>query len=121
MQQQIQSIRPFIGSGNFTLSRSFYRDMGFEEVILSPNMSLFRIGDFGFYLQDAYVKDWVDNTMLFLEVADLDSHYADILARNLQAKYDTMKLSVIQHLDWGREYFLHDPAGILWHIGQFSK
>ena len=23
------------------------------------------------------------------------------------------------YLDWGNEFFLHDPSGILWHIGKF--
>ena len=22
---------------------------------------------------------------------------------------------------WGKEGFVHDPSGILWHIGEFSK
>ncbi len=26
----------------------------------------------------------------------------------------------IQKYDWGKECFLHDPSGILWHIGEFS-
>jgi hypothetical protein len=62
MKHQIKSIRPFIGAKNFEVSRSFYRDLGFEETVLSPNMSVFKIGDTTFYLQSAYVKDWIDNT-----------------------------------------------------------
>ena len=36
MEQKAISIRPFIGAKNFKLSRSFYRDLGFEESVLSP-------------------------------------------------------------------------------------
>lgn len=70
MNNKATSIRPFIGAKDYDLSRSFYRDLGFEEVVLSNDMSLFKIDQLGFYLQHAYVKDWIDNSMIFLEVDD---------------------------------------------------
>jgi catechol 2,3-dioxygenase-like lactoylglutathione lyase family enzyme len=121
MQNKAISIRPFIGAENFGLSRSFYRDLGFQEKVLSPNMSLFKTDNLGFYLQDAYVKDWIDNTMLFLEVEDVDRYWNELLALDLPAKYQRVKLTPIRTYDWGRECFLHDPSGILWHFGEFSK
>ena len=57
MEHKARSIRPFIGAADFELSRNFYRDLGFQESILSSNMSYFKTGGTGFYLQDAYVKD----------------------------------------------------------------
>jgi len=68
MNHKVISIRPFIGAKDFDVSRRFYRDLGFEEVVLEHNFSYFKTEGIGFYMQDAYVKDWVDNTMLFLEV-----------------------------------------------------
>jgi len=93
-----KSIRPFIGSKNYSISREFYKNLGFEEVITSEKMSYFYIKEFGFYLQDAYVKDWVDNSMIFLEVDNLES--------------------TLEHRN---EFFLHDPSGILWHFGKFHS
>jgi hypothetical protein len=84
-------------------------------------MSYFQTEGFGFYLQDAYVKDWVDNTMIFLEVEDVDRHRNELLALNLTAKYKTVKVTPIHDDWWGREYFLHDPSGILWHFGELAK
>ncbi|WP_339923989.1 glyoxalase [uncultured Cyclobacterium sp.] len=117
MEHKIKSIRPFIGARDYELSRQFYKDLGFEEVVIPSNMSYFKSGDFGFYLQDAYVKDWVDNTMLFMEVEDLDAQFEKIKA--LSQKYKGVRLSGIVYNDWGNEFFLHDPSGILWHIGVF--
>lgn len=116
-----KSIRPFIGSENFETSRNFYRDLGFEEVVLFHNMSLFQTGKFGFYLQDAFVKDWLDNTMVFMEVEDLDQFYKDISNLDLPSRYDGVRLIPVKTFDWGRECFLHDPSGILWHFGEFKK
>jgi len=121
MNHKAISIRPFIGAKDFDVSRRFYRDLGFEEVVLEHNFSYFKTEGIGFYLQDAYVKDWVDNTMLFLEVDDVARYYDEILALDLPSKYEGVRLVPIRNHPWGRECFLHDPSGILWHIGEFKK
>ena len=121
MEYQAKSIRPFIGANNIKISRNFYLDLGFEENILSEKMSYFKTEKIGFYLQDAYVKDWVDNTMIFMEVDDVVWFWNELQALNLTTKYETVKLVSIKELDWGRECFIHDPSGILWHIGEFYK
>jgi hypothetical protein len=118
MKQEIKSIRPFIGSENFEISRSFYKDLGFEEIILEPKLSLFTWDNIGFYLQDAYVKDWIDNTMLFIEVGNVDGFWEGLQQLNLE-KYEGVKLTPPLTLTWGKECFVHDPAGILWHFGEF--
>ena len=120
MNHNAKSIRPFIGAKNFETSRSFYRDLGFEEVSLGDSMSVFKSGEMAFYLQNAYVKDWIDNTMIFMEVGDVDRFYKELLALGLSARYENVKLSAIKTEPWGKECFLHDPSGILWHFGEFS-
>lgn len=120
MEHKVISIRPFIGAKDFELSSSFYRDLGFQEHILSPGFSLFKIEELGFYLQAAYVKDWVDNTMIFLEVENVDKYWDGLLALDLTNKYSDVKLTPIRVNDWGKECFVHDPSGILWHFGEFS-
>ncbi|WP_166925763.1 VOC family protein [Flavobacterium poyangense] len=121
MEHKIKSIRPFIGAKDFELSRSFYRDLGFEEGVLEANFSVFKTGETAFYLQDYYAKEWIENTMIFLEVDDVDRYYKELLALKLPEKYAGVKLTPIRNLDWGRECFLHDPSGVLWHFGEFKK
>jgi hypothetical protein len=121
MEHQALSIRPFIGAKDFELSRNFYLDLGFVENILSPTMSYFKTDGLGFYLQDAYVRDWIDNSMIFLEVEDLDGYWKELMALDLANKYKSVKLTPIREFDWGRECYLHDPSGILWHFGEFLK
>jgi hypothetical protein len=115
-----KSIRPFIGARNYAISRNFYLDLGFEEIITSEKMSYFSIGEFGFYLQDAYVKDWIDNSMIFLELENLESNLKNIQSLGLTEKYENVRLSEIKYNEWGNEFFLHDPSGILWHFGKFN-
>lgn len=121
MNLQSKSIRPFIGAKDFNLSRQFYKDLGFEETVLSSNMSVFTTNGLAFYLQDAYVQDWIDNSMLFLEVADVTLFWEELQSLNLPSKYNAVRLVPIKVYDWGKECFIHDPSGILWHIGEFNK
>lgn len=121
MEHTIISIRPFIGAENFEISRSFYRDLGFEETVLFPNMSVFKMGALAFYLQDAYVKDWIDNTMVFVEVKDVDQYWEHLQELDLTAKYAKVRLTPVRNHDWGSECFVHDPSGVLWHFGQFKN
>ncbi|MET0638038.1 MAG: glyoxalase [Chitinophagaceae bacterium] len=119
MEHRARSIRPFIGARDFGVSRSFYQDLGLRETVITADMSVFESEGISFYLQDYYVKDWINNTMLFLEVRDVGRFWNDLLTLDLPAKYPGARLTPIRVEQWGRECFLHDPSGILWHFGEF--
>ena len=119
MNHKALSIRPFIGAKNFEVSRQFYHDWGFEEVVLAPNMSVFKTGSLSFYLQDAYVQDWIDNSMIFLEVENVAQYWEELVALKLTDKFKEVRILPIKSYDWGKECFVIDPSGILWHIGEF--
>lgn len=122
MKHQAKSVRTFIGAKNFEESRNFYNDLGFEESAISKGMSYFKIVDtLGFYLQDNYVEDWINNSMIFVEVDNVEAYFLQLQNLGLQHKYKDVKLVPIRYDDWGSECFLHDPAGILWHFGAFKK
>lgn len=98
MKHKTISIRPFIGAEDFEVSGNFYRDLDFEEVVLH-NMSCFKTEKIGVYLQNAYVKDWVDNTMIFVEVDDVDRYWNELLALDLPSKYKGVKLTPVRDMD----------------------
>ena len=121
MTFQSKSIRSFIGAKNFAESKEFYKELGFKEYVIDRNMSLFRVNEnLSFYLQDAYVKDWIDNSMMLLEVEDIETCEKDLKERNLHNKYKRVSLSAIKDSVHGREIFMHDPSGVLWHFYQFN-
>ena len=122
MFTKAKSIRTFIGSKNFNESRKFYQELGFAESEIGKKMSYFKVNDgLGFYLQDYYVKKWVNNSMIFLEVENLDELERKIKAKGLDEKYKYVRLTEIKQFDWGREFFMHDPSGVLWHFGTFNS
>ena len=118
---QAKSIRTFVGAKNYAESRQFYRELGFEEIEIGDNMCLFKVNDsLSFYLQDYYVRKWCDNSMVFLEVDDIEACWRELNDRGLHNTYKNVKLTEIKDFDWGRECFMHDPSGVLWHFGQFK-
>jgi catechol 2,3-dioxygenase-like lactoylglutathione lyase family enzyme len=121
MRFHAKNIRTFIGAKNYEISRAFYQALGYEEIELSDNMCLFKVNDsLGFYLQNYYVKNWVENSMIFLEVDDIEICEQELLSKVLPGTFKGVKISKITSFDWGREIFLHDPSGVLWHYCQFG-
>jgi hypothetical protein len=122
MKHPAKSIRPFIGAKIYQESILFYETLGFNVEAVGSQMSVVSVNEeLTFYLQNAYVKDWVDNTMLFLEIEDLQPYWEAIKVLGLPDKFPGVRLSEIQHKDWGNEFFLHDPSGVLWHFGVFKS
>jgi catechol 2,3-dioxygenase-like lactoylglutathione lyase family enzyme len=119
--QETKSIRTFIGAKDYEISRSFYRDLGFEEKVISEKMSLFTIQGLSFYLQDYYVKDWTENSMVLLEVGDVNRYWNFLQKLELDKKYEGTRLIPIRENDWGKECFLVDPSGVLWHFAEFNR
>ncbi len=116
---QTRSIRTFIGASDYDLSIAFYEELGFHGSHISADMTYFRLGTFGFYLQKYYVKDWVNNSMVFLEVEDVEATFEHLKLLKLPEKFEGVKLTPIKEEAWGKECFLHDPSGVLWHFGEF--
>jgi len=57
--------------------------------------------------------------MIFLVVEDVDACWLELTESKLDQKYPTVKFTPIQDYNWGRECFMHDPSGVLWHFCQF--
>ena len=55
-------------------------------------MSYFDTFGFGFYLQNVYIKDWINNTMIFMEVENAKQFWNELMELNLTSKYKTIKL-----------------------------
>lgn len=124
MTPPTKGLRPFVGAKDWQRSRQFYRALGFSETWVSEDdkLSLFQTGNGGgFYLQNYYVADWVNNSMLFLEVTDLDAWWEHLEGLKLAENFPEIRIRGPHETVPGlREIHLIDPAGILWHIGAFT-
>lgn len=119
-QQSVKSLNTFIGARDFNVSRGFYTDIGFIEVVIFDNLSYFKMGDFGFYLQEYAVKEWLENTVLCLEIIDIESYFSFIQNQTVANQYPDANISDIQNLEWGKVFNIEDPSGVLWHVAEFK-
>ncbi len=124
MKQKLEIIdlKTFVPAKDYEQSRRFFKEMGFEEVWTSANLSHLRWGSFGFLLQNFYNKEMAENLMLSMMVRDLEAWWAHLSALGLEKSYPGVCLTPPTDYSWGlREVHLIDPSGVLWHISQQPK
>jgi hypothetical protein len=111
---EIKSLRTFLPSIDFELSKSFYRELGFEVLWENEELCMFGTKEYNFFLQDYYNKDWAENLMMQLFVMDLSALYE--VAEKVVSKYEGTKIRPIFEADYGRTFHVIGPAGELWHM-----
>ena len=115
----VRALRVFVPAKDHDVSTKFYEDLGFEVVWSGFDVSEMGIAGFSFFLQNYYQKEWADNFMVQLKVADLDAWWEHIVEKDLVARYKGVRAKEPADYPWGlREIHLIDPAGVLWHIAQ---
>jgi hypothetical protein len=84
----------------FKFRNPFTRIWVLRKESFSEKMSLFISDGLSFYLQDYYVKEGLDNTMVLLEVDNADSFYKHLEELELDKKYQNSKVIPVQQNDW---------------------
>lgn len=110
-------LRPFVPSGeNYEQSLQFYKDLGFEPIYHSPELTIFKVDDLEFHLQNYHHREMQENFMLELCVTDLDAWWEHIQRSGVVERYG-VKAKPPQWQPYGkRAIHLLDPAGVLWHV-----
>jgi hypothetical protein len=116
----VTDVRPFIGAKDFDISRAFYEALGWTTDYLDDQLALMTNGAHRFYLQRYYQKDWLENTMLHLTVADAAACHAQIAAVLANGAYGDARVAPPKHEDYGaRVTYVWDPAGVLLHLAEW--
>jgi hypothetical protein len=111
---------PFIPCQDFMLSIRFYEAIGFiihHKKVGEITTQHISYEDNHMILQDAYVKEWAENTMLSIYVNDLET-FIKQLEKVLKEAFLQAKFSGPQISPWGKQIFLIDPTGVLIHVFQ---
>ncbi|MEM7112407.1 MAG: VOC family protein [Chloroflexota bacterium] len=120
----VNDIKVFVPAKDFDESLRFYTALGWQQNWLADDYSLavLELADHRFYLQNYYNKDWADNFMLHITVADANAwweHAAAVIAaggfknaRFRQPKEETYGALVT---------YVWDPSGVLLHFAQFLE
>jgi len=115
MAPVIRSLKAYVPSKDFELSKRFYSALGFNMTPGWGGTADFEINGCQFRLQNEYVKDWAENFMFVIEVDDLQAWYQ--LAQQVQAQAEfkkSVRITPPQIVD-GVFTVLHvvDPTGVL--------
>jgi hypothetical protein len=119
----VTDVRPFVPAEDFQQSLAFYTALGWSTVWSDGDgLALMSLGDNRIMLQNYYVKEWAENSMLVVEVADARAwhdHVQGVLAGNA---YGNARLAEPQQQDWGALVtYVWDPCGVLLHFTQFGS
>ena len=117
---KINGITPFLPAKDFELSKRFYAELGFEVVAKIDNAVRLEMDGYGFWLQDYYVEEWANNTMLCIYVEDLNAWNQRLESINWEESYGpSARIINGPHEQEGALMMqVGDPSGVLWHIRQ---
>lgn len=111
--------RVFVPALNFTVSRDFYRALGWRENWCDGRLAELELGGVRLLLQDYYLKAWAENFMLQITVADADAWHAHAAAVLASGSYGSARVTPPKLESWGfLVTYVHDPSGVLLHFAQ---
>lgn len=118
----VTDLRPFIPAKDFPLSKCFYAALGWETTDVGPGLALVRLGDEQhFYIQDYYLKDVAENSMLHVTVADAGAWHAHVSEVLRGGGFPEARVQPASKQAYGATVtFVHDPTGVLLHLCQWS-
>ena len=118
----VSDVRPFIGAKDFDISRAFYEALGWTTDYLDDQLALMTNGAQRLYLQRYYQKDWLENTMLHLTVADAAACHAQIAAVLEKGRFGDARVAPLQYQEYGALVtYVWDPAGVLLHLAEWRS
>ena len=116
-------LRPFIPARDFELSKRFYAALGWKTEDVGPRLALVTIGDAQhFYIQDYYVQEVAENTMLHVTVDDAAAWHAHVAAALQAGDFGSARVQPPSRQPYGASVvFVHDPCGVLLHLCQWDR
>lgn len=119
---KVTNLTAFLPAKDFDLCCQFYEDLGFNKVLSIAGANRYELDGFGFWLKDYYVKDYADNTMLCLYVADINSWYKHLAKLDFPNNYEGLAKMFGEPRQESGSLIMQftDPYGVLWHIFEGS-
>lgn len=115
-------LRPFIPARDHVRSRNFYEALGFVTQHADDSVIILANGDASFILQNFYVKELAENLMVQLMVSDCQAWWRRHDPVRVAEQFGTKSPTSPAIQSWGMTVgFIHDPAGVLWHITEALK
>jgi uncharacterized glyoxalase superfamily protein PhnB len=118
----VTDVRPFVPAKHFPQSLAFYTALGWTTLWSDDGgLALLSLDGHQLMLQDFYVKDWAENSMLVVEVADAVAWHRHIERVLADGDFGSARVDEPQQQDWGALVtYAWDPCGVLLHFTQLN-
>ncbi len=116
----VSGIRTFVGTRNFEDSRDFYIALGWQLNWDRDGLAELELGGSPLFLQRYYNKQWCENSMLHVTVADAQAWYEHAQAVIEAGSFSgPPRVNSPKEEDYGALVtYIRDPAGVLLHMAQ---
>lgn len=115
----VNDVRPFIGARDFERSKRFYEALGWTTIWCRGGLALLQLSHHRIYLQDLYVRDWVENSVLVIIVDDPSDWYERVVSVLADGDLAEARVHEPRTEPWGATVtHVWDPSGVLL---QFTK
>lgn len=118
---RISDIRTFLPAKDFVVSKDFYVSLGWKLQFADDKIALLEVADQRFYLQNYYAKEWAENCMLHLSVADAQACFEQVHALIQSKNFPGARVTAPKQEPYGALVtYVWDPSGVLLHLAQWT-
>ena len=118
---EITDVRVFVPAKDFSMSKSFYESLGWTVKWGDGNLALLEVADQRFYLQNYYAKEWAENFMLHVTVADAQACYDRVASLVESNTFPDVRVTAPKQESYGALVtYVWDPSGVLLHLAQWN-
>jgi uncharacterized glyoxalase superfamily protein PhnB len=119
----VDDVRTFVPAMDFAVSRAFYEALGWSTAWTdNEGLALMELAGYRFMLQDHYVRQWAENSMLSIIVADASAWFDHVSRVLASGAFASARVAPPKVEDWGATVtYVWDPCGVLLHFTQFSS
>jgi hypothetical protein len=119
----VTDVRPFVPAEDFRRSHAFYTALGWSTLWTDEEgLALMSLGGRQIMLQNFYVREWAENSMMVVEVLDAAAWYRHVERILAEGDYGHARVAEPKRQDWGAVVtYVWDPCGVLLHFTQFTS
>ena len=113
MSLAVREIKPYVPAKDFELAQRFYTALGFKLTeAFGGNFDCEFDGN-RFRLQNYYVKDWANNSMLLIDVDDIEAWHQHVETMAASGEFKGMRVSPPEEISGSQVLHVVDPSGVL--------
>jgi catechol 2,3-dioxygenase-like lactoylglutathione lyase family enzyme len=118
----ISDVRTFLPAKDYALSKAFYVALGWELKYNDDSLARLENAGHSFYIQNYSSKEWADNCMLHITVADAQSCWQQVSALIETGSFPGVRVSAPKQEPYGALVtYVWDPSGVLLHLAQWTN